>query len=226
MNGHHQNPFQNSFGSNAGNVTLAALALWLMLSTCAIGMIYQAQKTYLLAKARGEQYLCLRYLTTQTDHVVKTIERLNKAILAAKAAQTVAKPAAAAVKALQVAQEVAYAKFLLHLPQQYCQKEQIVSFLLNQPYQRKGLIFARHPLGITMAQNSKTPIIIAPARKWIKHLAWHDQFVLLLKWQWHHQRLQWQGQELALDLGLSHWKTKLKEGLGAWMRKLSFARGG
>ena len=56
-----------------GNVTLAALALWLMLNTCALGMIYQAQKRYWLTKARGEQYLCLRYLTTQTSNVVDRI---------------------------------------------------------------------------------------------------------------------------------------------------------
>ncbi|MBP5296532.1 MAG: hypothetical protein J6Y94_04290 [Bacteriovoracaceae bacterium] len=212
--------------SHAGNVTLAALVLWLMLSTCALGMIYQAQKTYLLSKARSEQYLCLRHLTAQTDKIVKTIERLNNAILAAQAAATVAKPAAAAVKALQVAQEAAYAKFLLQVVKQYCQKEQIISFWLNQPYQRKGLIFARRPLGTTISRHSTTPIIISPAGKWIKHLAKHDQFILLLKWQWKNKSLVWEGKELALDLGVSKWKAWIKQGLGRIFNRRWPNRGG
>ena len=153
---------KTKFKSSSGNVTLAALALWLMLSTCAVGMIYQAQKRYLLTKARSEQYLCLRYLMTKTDRFVQTIEKLNTAILAAKAAQTVFKPSVVAVKALQASQEAVYLKFMAQLPRHYCQKEQIVSFLLHQPYQRKGLRFARHPLGTTIANKTTTPIIISP----------------------------------------------------------------
>ncbi len=181
-----------------GSVACAAIILWLMLSVCALGMIYQAQRRYVVTQSRSEQYLCLRFFITQTNKMVAAIEKMNTAIRLLQATRPLNKTAAAAIKALQIAQEVKYGHYLAKISQQYCNPLQVSGILRHPPYQRQGLRFRRSPLGTTAPAKLAVPLHIGPHPSRIKYLPWRELFALRLQYRWQGTHLQWQGKELAL----------------------------
>lgn len=181
-----------------GSVILAAITLWLMLSVCALGMIYQAQRRYVVTQSRSEQYLCLRFFITQTNKMVAAIEKMNTAIRMLQATRPLNKTAAAAIKALQIAQEIKYGHYLAKISQQYCTPLQVSGILRHPPYYRHGLRFRRLPLGTTAPVRSTVPLHIGPPPARLKFLPWRELFVVRLQYHWQGTHLQWQGKELAL----------------------------
>jgi hypothetical protein len=142
------NSKQNN-SSERGSTTLVAITITLMISLFSLWFLQIMQLNHILIKKRFETYLCFRFHDQRLKKHIKYMGYSNVLITTAFVASMSPVPAVAAAgrAALEIskyAQQAYVAAYLLRtFKAPHCSSDQNLSYFINYPYERSGLLLAR-----------------------------------------------------------------------------------